>query len=203
MNTGEQHDAGLYEVRTERLLMRRWRDSDLGAFAQMNADPAVMEFMPGPLAADESHDLARFANALFDSHGFGLWAVEVPGVADFVGFVGLNPVGSEVPFAPSVEIGWRLALPYWGLGYATEAARAALGFAFSRVGLDEVVSYTARINHRSAAVMRRIGMRRDASGDFDHPKLSPGHPLRSHVLYRITQGEFRKSRAAPSEHGSV
>lgn len=193
MDTGEQHDTRVYEVRTERLLMRRWRDSDLGAFAQMNADPAVMEFMPGPLSGDESDDLARFANALFDTHGFGLWAVEVPGVADFVGVVGLNPVRSEVPFAPNVEIGWRLALPFWGLGYATEAARAALGFGFSRAGLDEVVSYTACLNVRSEAVMRRIGMRRDASGDFEHPKLPPGHPLRSHVLYRIAADEFRDS----------
>ena len=118
-------------------------------------------------------------------HGFGLWALEIPGVAPFAGFVGLSVPGFTAPFTPCVEIGWRLAAAHWGRGYATEAARAVLAHAWDVVGLDEVVSFTTAGNDRSRAVMTRIGMRHDPAADFDHPRLVAGHPLRPHVLYRI------------------
>ena len=177
----------LPELRTERLLLRQWRDEDLEKWAELNADPEVMEHFPSVLSRQESDALAARCRDHIADHGWGLWAVEVPGVAPFLGFVGLARPGFDAPFTPAVEVGWRLARPWWGRGYASEAARAALAFAFDDLGLDEVVSFTSVPNERSQAVMRRIGMTRDAADDFDHPNIREGHPLRRHVLYRISR----------------
>lgn len=151
----------------------------------MNADARVMEHMPAPLSRDESCAMVARIQAHFEQHGFGLWAVEVPGVADFIGYVGLMSPSFEAHFTPCVEVAWRLAHEHWGHGYATEGARAALDFAFGRQGLDEVVSFTALVNARSWRVMERLGMRRRPEEDFDHPRLPEGHRLRRHVLYRM------------------
>jgi RimJ/RimL family protein N-acetyltransferase len=169
---------------TLRLHLRLWRDEDLTPFAALNADPAVMEFFPKLLDRAESDALAARIRAHFDRRGFGLWAVEAPGVADFIGFVGLCVPGFEAHFTPCVEIGWRLARPYWGRGYATEAARGALEYGFRRLAIAEIVSFTVPANQRSRNVMERIGMTRSPADDFDHPALPAGHPLRRHVLYR-------------------
>jgi RimJ/RimL family protein N-acetyltransferase len=171
-------------ARTHRLHLRFWRDEDLSAFAALNADPRVMEFFPKPLERAESDALVARIRDHFTRHGFGLWAVEVPGVADFVGFVGLSVPQFEAHFTPCVEIGWRLSCEHWGFGYASEAARAALDFGFGRLALDQIVSFTVPANRRSRGVMERIGMTRAPADDFDHPALPEGHPLRRHVLYR-------------------
>jgi ribosomal-protein-alanine N-acetyltransferase len=121
---------------------------------------------------------------LRDEHGFGYWAVELPGEASLIGAIGLSRVRS-LPCAPATEIGWRLAPAYWGRGYATEAARAALEDGLFRLGVDEIVAFTVPANVRSRRVMERLGMARDPANDFDHPRLPPGHPQRRHVLYRI------------------
>jgi RimJ/RimL family protein N-acetyltransferase len=173
------------ELRTERLWLRRWLPDDRGPFARMNADPRVMEFFMAPLARGESDALADRIEAHFQQHGFGLWAVEVPGVTPFAGFVGLCIPSFEAPFTPCVEIGWRLAADHWNRGYATEGARAALEFGFRSLQLEEIVSFTTPTNVRSWRVMEKIGMTRSASDDFDHPRLPEGHPLRRHLLYRI------------------
>ena len=172
------------ELRTDRLRLRRWRTSDLEPFAALNADPRVMEHFPSTLSREESDAYAARIIAQGDALGFGLWAAEIPGVTPFAGFVGLSVPGFEAHFTPCVEIGWRLAAEYWGRGYATEAARAALAFGFDTVGLDEIVSITTPGNQRSRRVMERIGLTRDTEDDFDHPLLPDGHPLRRHVLYR-------------------
>jgi len=151
----------------------------------MNADPEVVEFLPGALSRAESDALADRIEEHFAQHGFSLWAIEVAGGPSFVGFAGLLTVGFEVPFAPAVEVGWRLAREQWGMGYATEAARAAVRYGFDGVGLDEIVSFTFEGNLRSRRVMERIGMTHDPADDFEHPLLPPGHPLRKHVLYRL------------------
>jgi RimJ/RimL family protein N-acetyltransferase len=174
-------------IHTHRLHLRLWRDEDLPAFAAMNADPRVMEFFPKPLDRAESDALAARIRDLLAQRGFGLWAVEVPGVADFIGFVGLTVPKFEAHFTPCVEIGWRLAHEHWGRGYATEAARAALDFGFGHLALEEIVSLTTTVNQRSRAVMERIGMTRTPADDFDHPALPEGHPLRRHVLYRASR----------------
>ncbi|HMD46620.1 MAG TPA: GNAT family N-acetyltransferase [Acidimicrobiales bacterium] len=180
-------------LETARLVLRRWRDDDLECFAGLNADPAVMEHFPAPLTRRESDALAARIEEGFEHDGFGLFAVEVrggPPFVGFVGFVGLSPATFSASFTPAVEVGWRLARAQWGHGYATEAARACLDFAFDDVGLTEVVSFTAVPNRRSRAVMERLGMHRDPDEDFDHPRVEPGHPLRRHVLYRITAAEW-------------
>jgi RimJ/RimL family protein N-acetyltransferase len=175
------------EIRTQRLILRPWRDDDLAPFAAMNADPRVMEFFPAPLSRDESDASAGRIRAHFDAHGFGLWAIEVPGRSSFIGFTGLMPPRFEAHFTPAIEIGWRLAFEHWGQGYATEAARAVLAHGFETLGLAEIVSFTAVGNVRSRQVMEKIGMRHDARGDFDHPLIAEGHPLRPHVLYRVAR----------------
>ncbi len=170
--------------RTTRLHLRTWRDEDLPVFAAMNADPNVMEFFPKTLDRSESDALATRIRDGLARRGFGLWAVEVPGVAGFIGFVGLSVPAFEAHFTPCVEIGWRLAREHWGRGYATEAARAVLEFGFQDLALDEIVSFTVPANLRSRRVMERIGMTHSPADDYDHPLLPEGHPLRRHVLYR-------------------
>jgi RimJ/RimL family protein N-acetyltransferase len=176
------------ELRTTRLLLRPWRDDDRAPFAALNADPRVVEFLPGPLSRSESDALVDRIVGHFDQHGFGFWAVEAPGVEAFVGMVGLSVPGFEAHFTPCVEVGWRLDPQSWGLGYATEAAGAAMRFGFERAGLGEIVSFTVPENLRSRRVMERLGMTRDPSDDFDHPRLPEGHRLRRHVLYRCSKG---------------
>jgi RimJ/RimL family protein N-acetyltransferase len=168
-----------------RLCLRRWRDEDRHAFAAMNSDARVMEFFRSPLSRAESDAMVDRIEQHFGEHGFGLWAIEVPGVAPFVGFAGLAEARFSAPFTPCVEVGWRLAFAHWGYGYATEAARLALGYGFGPLALGEVVSFTSVTNRRSRAVMERLGMRRDPAEDFDYPSFPEGHPLRRHVLYRL------------------
>jgi ribosomal-protein-alanine N-acetyltransferase len=168
---------------TERLVLRGWRDEDLAPFAALNADPRVMEHFPSTMTREESDAFVDYIGRHFAEHGFGLWAVEAPGFAAFVGFVGLNVPSFHAHFTPCVEVGWRLAVGAWGKGYATEAACAALAYGFDEAGLDEIVSFTVPMNTRSVAVMKRLGMRYD--GDFEHPRLPEGHPLQRHVLYRL------------------
>lgn len=150
----------------------------------MNADSEVMEFFPAPLSRAESDDLVDRIEAGFERDGFGLWALEPRG-GGFIGFTGLARPEFEAHFTPAVEVGWRLARPAWGRGYATEAGRAALEFAFGPAALEEVVSFTSAGNARSRAVMERLGMTRDPAEDFDHPGIPVGDPLRRHVLYRL------------------
>lgn len=172
----------MHTLRTERLILRAWTDADLEPFAAMNADPAVMEHFPAALDRAGSDATAARIRAHFERHGYGLWAVEVQGGAPFIGFTGLQ----VTPFREEwIEIGWRLARAHWGRGYATEAARAALAFAFDALGLAEVVSMTVPANARSRSVMEKLGLRRDPADDFDHPRIPEGSPLRRHVLYRI------------------
>ena len=190
---GSEADPGWLEMNRavprlhgERVLLREWVQHDLEPFAALNADPRVMEHYPSPLTRSESDAFVRERIVpQFADHGFGLWAVEVPEIARFVGYVGLLVHTFEAEFTPCVEIGWRLAFPHWGNGYATEAARVAIAFGFEDKDLDEIVSFTVPANRRSVAVMERLGM--SYVGEFDHPKLPAGHSLRRHVLYRLSR----------------
>lgn len=178
------------ELRTALLLLRPWRDADFEPFAAMSADPAVMETLMGPLTREKSDAVATRLKSQIERDGFGFWAMELPGVAPFIGFTGIRVVDFAAPFVPPppariVEIGWRLAHEHWGKGYASEAARAALAHGFGPLGLDEIVALTAQTNARSRAVMARLGMTHDPADDFDHPNVPGGHPLKRHVLYRL------------------
>ena len=173
------------QLRTDRLLLRGWRPEDLEPFAELNADREVMRHYPAPLDREQSDALAEQSGRSIAGRGWGLWAVEVIDGAPFVGFVGLAVPGFDAPFMPAVEVGWRLARPFWGHGYATEAARAAVAYGFDELALDEIVSFTTGANERSQRVMERLGMRRDPTGDFEHPRMPVGHRLRPHLLYRL------------------
>ena len=175
---------------SDRLCLRQWRDEDREAFAAMNSDARVMEFFRNRLSRAESDAMVDGIQKHFSEHGFGLWAIEVPGAARFIGFAGLAVPRLSAHFTPFVEVGWRLAFEHWGHGYATEAARLALGYGFGTVALPEIVSFTSATNHRSRAVMERLGMRRDPADDFDYPPMPKGHPLRRHVLYRLGSGSY-------------
>ena len=172
------------ELRTERLLLRRWRPEDHAPHAAMNADPRVMEYFPATRTREESDRSIALMEEHFAQHGFGLWALEVPGVTPFAGIVGLNVMSIDVPFLPALEVGWRLAFEHWGRGYATEAARASVEYAFGR-GYDEVVAVTAVQNLRSRRVMEKLGMTCDPAENFEHPSVPEGSHLREHVLYRL------------------
>ncbi|BAU12384.1 GCN5-related N-acetyltransferase [Leptolyngbya sp. NIES-3755] len=178
--------SDIIEFSTERLYLRQWRNSDREPFAQMSADPRVMEYFPALLDRDASDALVDRIEAKIRAQGWGWWAVELRETQEFIGFVGLNRPEITFPFSPCVEVGWRLAFPHWGKGYASEAAREALRIGFEVLDFDEIVSFTSIHNQRSRSVMERLKMRKMPE-TFLHPKLPPDHPLAEHCLYLIHQ----------------
>ncbi|MGP5011828.1 GNAT family N-acetyltransferase [Psychrobacter glacincola] len=185
-------------IETERLYLRQWQASDFAVFAEINADPEVMKYFPKLLTPKVSDIIASKCQQLIANQGWGLWAVSLKDSTktydDFIGFVGLNDTHADMSFAPAVEIAWRLHKDYWGQGYATEAARAALNFAFTELSLDEVVSFTAVINKRSQLVMERLGMM-NTRANFYHPALDPNHQLAEHVMYNMTRQQWNNQLA--------
>ena len=184
-------------VATARLVLRPFNDVDRSAFFELNTHPAVVELLGSSPSRAESDAMVDRFSAEMTREGWGFWAVEVTGGTPFVGMVGLHRMSPAMPIAPGIEIGWRLHPDHWSHGYATEAAAASLDYGFGRAGLHEIVAFTTTVNDRSQAVMKRIGMVRDVDGDFDHPLLPEGSPLRRHVLYRIS-APSPSSHAAPS-----
>lgn len=179
------------ELNTPRLTLRQWRPSDLAPFAAMNSDAEVMHYYPSVWTREQSDVFAERVRRLIDERGWGFWAVEEQTSGQFMGFVGLHTPSHELPFSPCVEVGWRLAKSYWGQGYATEAACAAIRFGFEQLHLKELIAFTSIHNLKSMAVMRRIGMRCDC--EFDHPHVSVESGLRRHVLYRLSRTDQAKT----------
>lgn len=186
--------TGAPSLSTPRLVLRMWKSEDRAPFAELNRDPQVVEFLGGALTRGQSDALADRIDADLERRAFGLWAVEVPGITAFAGFVGLSVPRFDAPFMPAFEVGWRLARGCWGRGYATEGAIASLGYGFGEVGLDEIVSFSAEQNVRSRRVMERAGMTRDPADDFDHPLVASGF-LRHHVLYRARRLDWSAPEA--------
>ena len=178
------------ELETERLILRQWKDEDLTPFAKINADPEVMAYYPDILNEEESNAMADKIKDLITEHSWGFWAVETKQENNFIGFVGLHIPTHDLPCTPCVEVGWRLAKEYWGKGYATEAARESLRFAFEELALGEVFSFASIANKKSWAVMERLNMN-DTGENFEHPILPAGHPFREHVLYKITKSQWK------------
>ncbi len=186
--------ADLIELETARLRLRQWCSADREPFAALNADPAVMEFFPETLDRTRSDAMVDRCERLITERGWGLWAVQLLGQSRaFIGFVGLNAPSAALPFAPCVEIGWRLAVPYWGRGFALEAARGALRVGFETLKLTEIVSFTALQNRRSRALMERLQMR-EAPYTFEHPAVPLASGLREHCLYRLSREEWQAAR---------
>ncbi len=179
-------------LETDRLYLRQWRKTDLKPFAQMNSSKDVMQYFPKRLSEEESDAMASKCLSLIEEKGWGFWAVSLKSNDTFIGFVGLNQPQQNLPFSPCVEIGWRLGKEFWGYGYATEAANACLKFAFEELKLDEVVSFTAKINERSQRVMKRLEME-DTRKNFYHPALEVTDRLAEHVLYKVTRKKWMKT----------
>lgn len=169
------------EALEQSIVLRQWKDSDLEPFAEMNADRDVMRFFPRLQTFEESRSAMERFRAGIDERGWGLWVVEVDG--KFAGFTGLSEPKFEAHFTPCMEIGWRLRKEYWGRSIAYTAARQADDYARHTLKLDSLVSFTATVNERSRRLMERLGFERDPRGDFLHPNVEEGHPLRPHVLY--------------------
>ena len=183
-------------LETQRLILRSWRDGDRPTFAKLNSDPEVMEFFTFTRTPAEADAVMDVLNGHIDRHAFGFWAMEEKQNGETIGFTGLQHVNFEARFCPAVEIGWRLLRPYWGKGYATEAARVSLEYAFNRLRLDEVVSFAVESNIRSRRVMERIGMVHEPDFDFDHPSIEPDHPFARHAFYRIRKSDWEPTTAA-------
>ena len=180
------------ELNTERVLLRQWQAEDYTKFADLNGDPQVMEFFPSTRTREESDAMANRCHSLIAEHGWGFWAAELRVTGEFMGFIGLHTTDDYLPFAPGVEIGWRLARSFWGKGYASEGARAAMRFAFEQLTLEQVLSFTPVLNLRSKAVMERLGMV-DSGHNFEHPAVPVGSRLCEHVLYKLNRAEFQRT----------
>lgn len=181
-------------IKTARLILRPWRPEDFVPFAKMNADPRVREYFPSVLTREESDEFAQCFSDQIEKDGWGFWAVSVPSVAEFIGFIGLKtvPEGLLPHLTSAVEIGWRLVYEYWGKGYATEGAEAALKYGFQELHLNEIVAFTAVDNNKSRRVMEKIGMTYESKDDFNHPKVPEGHKVSRQVLYRLQRQEWQK-----------
>lgn len=179
--------AAPLELHTKRCVLRQWKASDFAPWAEMNADPEVRRYFPYVATEAQAHGEAERCRDALAQRGWGMWALELPGMLPFAGFVGLNVPHYDAPWVPAVEIGWRLARAAWGQGFATEAAQAVLDFGFERLGLSEIVAITVPSNAPSRRVMARLGLQRDEAGDFDHPRVEVGHPMQRHVLYRAAR----------------
>ena len=190
-------------IETERLWLREWRDTDVEVFAAINADPVVMEFFPEPYPEERTRRFVDLIRTRWRELGYSLWAVERKDSGRIIGYVGLWPATFPAHFTPAVEVGWRLAADQWGHGYATEGARAALEYAFGMLAFEEVVSFTSTINVRSWRVMERLGMLRDAAGDFENPNVPEGHSTRPHVLYRIRRERFAAQQHSARNSGTI
>ena len=183
-------------MRTVRLVLRHWQNSDRLPFARLNADAQVMEFLPSILSEQESNSLVDRIEAHFQEHGFALYAAEIRSDRRFIGFIGLSVPTFHAAFTPCVEVGWRLAREYWGQGIATEGAQEIVRYAFEELQLEELVSFTVPANARSLGVMKKLGMTYDPKDDFDHPRLPAGHRLQRHVLYRLSPSAWSLNSAS-------
>ena len=179
-----------FVIETERLILRTWRKEDADPYFQINQDPKVIEFLPGPLTMEQVHDFIPAVNNHSDKYSYTLWAACLKETEELMGFIGLNYTDWESNFTPAVEVGWRLGFKYWGKGYATEGAKASLEYGIKQCSLKEIISFTVPANVRSLRVMEKIGLKRDLNSDFTHPKLAADHKLSHHVLYKLSADEY-------------
>jgi RimJ/RimL family protein N-acetyltransferase len=182
-------------ITTERLNLRTWIADDIPLMTAISSDPKVMEYFPSTQDLKATQQLIHYINEQHDKYGYSLYAVEIKNTGEFIGFVGLAHPSFDIPnFKPQglpiVEIGWRLSSKHWGRGYATEAAKAVLAYAFNELNLDEIISFTTIENKKSRNVMEKIGLQHDKADDFEHPKIVEHSPLRKHVIYRLTRNEY-------------
>lgn len=177
---------------TSRLILRDWRDEDIPQFAQMNADPLVMEFFEKTFSLEETQQSVQRMRDCAKNYGYTFWAAEQKSDGQFIGCIGIFMSTYESPFTPGVEIGWRLDSPYWGQGYATEGARKALEIGFEKFALQEICAITVPVNRPSRRVMEKLGMSHNPQENFRHPKIPIEHRFSEHVLYRLPKNRWNK-----------
>lgn len=185
---------------TKRLILRTWKPSDIPLMAAISSDPLVMKYFPAIQDMTATKALIDHINQHYEKFGYATYAVEIKETHEFIGFVGLNHPSFEIPnFQPSglpiVEIAWRLSSQYWGKGYATEAAKAVLHYAFTELNLSEIISFAVQTNVKSRRIMEKIGLHHSEEDDFDHPKLGNDSSLKRHALYRLTRNEYNSQNA--------
>ena len=178
-------------LETKRLTLRQWTTPDIAAFSTMSANPQVMRYFPATLTPEQSRPLAKSFQSVMAQQGWGLWAVALKDTNEFIGFTGLRHQTGTIPLSPFIEIAWRLDERFWHQGYATEAASAALDFAFKTLSAPAVYAFTTQANLPSIALMQRLGMQ-DMALDFKHPQLDEAHPLVNHVLYGLSGEGWQK-----------
>ncbi len=174
--------------RTERLILRDWKDEDLAPFTEMNSDPAVMKYFPSILTPEKSREFFERIKTRIEENGYGLFAAELAETNELIGFTGFSSPKFESWFTPCIEIGWRLRKKFWGKGLAPEGATACLGLGFNIFGFADIVSFTSEINAPSIRVMEKIGLSR--IGGFDHPDIAEGSALKKHALYKISKDGY-------------
>lgn len=188
----------IYELRTARLLLRSWQESDNKPFIAMGLDERVMEYFATLNTAEQSRDFITRMQDIINEQGWGMWAAQELASEEFIGIIGIKPLPQDFPVvsleSPPIEIGWRLRPEFWNKGYATEGALASLELGFNTLNLKEIVSITSFLNAPSIRVMEKIGMKRDMSGDFDHPRIEEGSNVRKHLLYRITNQDWKQQQ---------
>ena len=177
-------------LETERLVLRTFQEDDADTMISINQDKKVMQFFPS--APDEEETIAFIDKVIVhqEQYGFSLYAVEIKKTGEMIGFVGLFTATFKAHFTPATEIGWRLSSKYWNQGYATEAAKAVLDYAFNERKLDEVVSFTSMLNKPSIRIMQKIGLHTSSEDDFDNPNVPADSPLVKHVLYKLKRSEY-------------
>lgn len=178
---------------TERLILRNWQERDRDLFHLINSDDRVMEFFTMRRSRAEADELMDLLQAGIATNGFGFAAIEIAGTGETAGFAGLHRTRNVPGVAEgTVEIGWRMAPAFWGKGFVSEAARRWRDFGFDDLGLDRIICFAVADNHRSTAVMRRIGMTARPDLDFDHPNIPDTHyRLKRHVFYEMLPGDPR------------
>jgi len=180
------------DLESERVLLRQWVKSDISSFIALNSDPHVTRYFPRTFSEQESKGFVAVMSSMIDEHGWGFWAAELKSSKEFIGFVGLNSPRPIMPFSPCIEVGWRLLKQHWGNGYATEAGKLSLAYAFDHLEVNEVVSFTTESNFKSRKVMERLGME-NTGNNFKYPDLPIEHPLSEHVLYKISRAQWSAS----------
>jgi RimJ/RimL family protein N-acetyltransferase len=168
------------DLLTPRILLRRWRDDDLDAFAEITAQPEVMRWIRDGRVLDREGAAERLDayRRHWEEHGFGLYALVVRQTGELAGFTGLAVPTFLPEILPAVEIGWRLGRRHWGQGLATEAARAVVNHARDGLGLDRLVSIHQVGNDASARVMIKIGMHLER----ETTEPSGGRPVRVYAM---------------------
>lgn len=177
-----------YKFISERLGFRAWNENDYEPFAAMNSNENVMEYFPKALSKEESDNFATKIRSRFKEFGYGLYAVDELQTKEFIGFIGFSHPSFELGFSPFIEIGWRLRKDKWNKGFASEGAKRCLQFAFEHLDLNQVYSFTSKVNTKSEHIMKKIGMKKIQ--EFEHPNIELGSNLKTHVLYKIENREY-------------